>query len=57
MVSQEIQDARVVVVESNRIERICDEDNLDQYKLQQIVDLKGHYLLPGLIDSSKFSFP
>lgn len=53
MVSPEIQENKMVVMEEGRIKEIQDEspEEISQLRSQQIVDLQGHYLMPGLIDN------
>lgn len=51
MVSPNIQRGKIVLLEEGRIKEIRDEKELSEFPKQEILDLQGHYLIPGLIDA------
>ena len=51
MASPKIQEGKMILLEGGRIKEIREEKELAQFQGQEILDLKGNYLIPGLSDA------
>lgn len=51
MASPKIQEGKMILLEGGRIKEIREEKELAQFQAQEILDLKGNYLIPGLSDT------